>query len=83
MINSFNTIGVWKQAAFTFFEVFIRGLRFLQIERGSVTFAKIERGCAYRTSEIDFLYIKFSPNYPPTHQYTIFDRKAPNFAQIG
>ena len=29
----------------------------------------------------DFLYTNFLPN--PTYQYTIFERKPPNFDQIG
>ena len=47
-----------------------------------VTFAKIVHGCACLTPKIWLsLYQVFAQL--PTHQYTIFDRKAPNFAQIG
>ena len=34
-----------------------------------------------RPRKSDFLYTNFLPNSPPI--YTIFERKAPNFNQIG
>ena len=49
---------------------------------GGVTLAKIVRGCACRTSKIWLSLYQFFAQLP-THQYTIFDKKAPNFAQIG
>ena len=49
---------------------------------GGVTLAKIVRGCACQTSKIGLSLYQFFAQLP-THQYIIFDRKAPNFAQIG
>ena len=47
-----------------------------------VTFTKIMHGCACRTSKIWLSQYQFSTKLS-THQYTIFDKKAPNFVQIG
>ena len=47
-----------------------------------VVFAKIVRRCACRTSKIRLSLYHFFTQLP-THQCTIFERKAPNFAQIG
>ena len=46
------------------------------------TFTKIVRGCACRTSKIWLSLYQFFTQFP-THQYTILERKAPNFDQIG
>ena len=43
-----------------------------------VTFTKIVRGCACRTSKIWLSVYQFFCQFS-THQYTIFERKAPNF----
>ena len=60
-------------------------LVFYESTRGvGVTFTKIVRGCACRTSKIWLslgLYQFFAQF--PTHQYTIFWRKVPNSDQIG
>ena len=47
-----------------------------------VTFAKSYVNVPANSQKSDFLCASFSPNYVPTHQYTIFHRKARNFAQI-
>ena len=49
---------------------------------GGGSFIKIVRGCACRTSKIWLSLYQFFAKFP-THQYTIFERKAPNFDQIG
>ena len=63
--------------------VFLRG--FHGTPRGHQpggSFTQIIRGCAYRTSKIWLSLYQFFAKFP-THQYTIFKRKAPNFDQIG
>ena len=47
-----------------------------------VTCAKIICGCACGTSKIWLSLHQYFAKLP-THQYTFFDRKAPNFSQIG
>ena len=47
-----------------------------------VTVTKIVRVCACRTSKIWLSLYQFFAKFP-THQYTIFERKTPNFDQIG
>ena len=49
---------------------------------GGGSFTKIVRGCACRTSKIWLSLYQFFAKFP-THQYTIFERKAPNLDQIG
>ena len=49
---------------------------------GGCSFLKIVRGCACRTSKIWLSLYQFFAKFP-THQYTIFERKAPNLDQIG
>ena len=49
---------------------------------GGGSFTKIVRGCACRTSKIWLSLYQFFAKFP-THQYTIFERKTPNFDQIG
>ena len=49
---------------------------------GGGSFTKIVRGCACRTSKIWLSLYQFFAKFP-THQYTIFGRKAPNLDQIG
>ena len=46
------------------------------------TFAQVVRGCACRTTKFWLSLYLFFGKFP-THQYTNFVRKAPNFAQIG
>ena len=50
--------------------------------RGGGSLTKIVRGCACRTSKIWLSLYQFFAKFP-THQYTIFQRKAPNLDQIG
>ena len=50
--------------------------------RGGGSFTKIVRGCACRTSKIWLSLYQFFAKFP-THQFTIFERKAPNLDQIG
>ena len=47
-------------------------------EGGGVTFTKMVRGCACRTSKV-WLYL-ILPNFPPI---SIFNRKASNFTKLG
>ena len=49
---------------------------------GGGSFTKIVRGCACRTSKIWLSLYQFFAKFP-THQYTIFERKAPNLDQTG
>ena len=49
---------------------------------GGGTFTKIVRGCACRTSKIWLSLYQFFALFP-THQYTIFERKAPNLTKLG
>ena len=51
-------------------------------EPGGGSFTKIVRGCACRTSKIWLSLYQFFAKFS-THQYTIFERKAPNLDQIG
>ena len=50
--------------------------------RGGVSFTKIVRGCACRTSKIWLSLYQFFAEFP-THQYTIFERKAHNLTKLG
>ena len=49
---------------------------------GGGSFTKIVCGCACRTSKIWLSLYQFFAKFP-THQYSIFERKALNFDQIG
>ena len=49
---------------------------------GGGSFIKIVLGCACRTSKIWLSLYQFFAKFP-THQYTIFEKKAPNLDQIG
>ena len=55
---------------------------FYTVSGGGGSFTKIVCGCACRTSKIWLSLYQFFAEFP-THQYTIFERKAPNLDQIG
>ena len=63
------------------FQLFSNLWRFCYPGEGG-SFPKIVRGCACRTSKIWLSLYQFFAKFP-THQYTIFERKAPNLDQIG
>ena len=75
-------LGILLQKQAIFKQIFRKFLKNGPMFPGGVTFTKIVRGCACRTSKIWLSLYQFFAKFP-TYQYTIFERNAPNFDRIG
>ena len=86
MLRMLKRFGFKKDELITLYKGYIRPLlEYADVVWNSfreVTFTKIVRGCACRTSKIWLSVYQFFAKFP-NHQYTIFGRKTPNFDQIG